>query len=466
MKKRSTSSKVTSSIVKLSIIGFLLIIGIVMTFCTIDFGLTTYHSTTSSIKLGLDLKGGIYAVYEMDEAESTDNLSSRMDGTRTRLQNMLYNRGYSEATVVREGQTRLRVEVPNVDSPNQIFDLIGKPASLEFVLDETNEIVITGKNILKAEAVYQNSQPVVSLSLDDQGTEAFSNATSNNVGKTMSIVQIVDGERTTISSPKIEVAITNGKAVIDGMQTIENAQNLADQITSGQFEVKLSLLESNTVSPTLGEKALFYGIISGAVGLFLVMVFMCIVYRGLGGIASFSLLIYTVLMLFFLAVLPWVQLTLPGIAGIILSIGMAVDANVIIYERIKDEYRNGKSILAASHAGFKKASKAIIDSNVTTIIAAIVLLIFGTGSIQGFAITLLVGIILSLFTSLLVTRKLVKYTIALCPDKPGFYNLKRGKGFENLTPDSSDEEAIEEDEIEPTETNETLTGGVPANETI
>ena len=150
----------------------------------------------------------------------------------------------------------------------------------------------------------------------------------------------------------------------------------------------------------------------------------------LGAVASMALLLYSVLMLFFLAVLPWVQLTLPGIAGIILSIGMAVDANVIIYERIRDEFKGGKSMLASSHAGFKKATKAIIDSNVTTIIAAVVLLIFGTGSIRGFAITLLVGIILSLFTSMLVTRKLVKYFMAVLPDKPGMFSLKRGKEAE------------------------------------
>ena len=245
------------------------------------------------------------------------------------------------------------------------------------------------------------------------------------------------------------------------MGSIEAAQNLADQITSGQFEVKLSLLESSTISPTLGEKALLCCIIAGVLGLALVMAFLIVRYRMLGVVASIALLLYADLMLLFLAILPWVQLTLPGIAGIILSIGMAVDANVIIYERIKDEFRNGKSMLASSHAGFKKATKAIIDSNVTTIIAAVVLLIFGTGSIQGFAIALLVGIILSLFTSMLITRKLVKYFIAVMPDKPSYFSLIRSKNYENL---KASESAVPE-EVEVTEEKTPLEGEV-AHENI
>ncbi|MDE7395417.1 MAG: protein translocase subunit SecD, partial [Clostridiales bacterium] len=417
-----------------------------------------------SIKLGLDLKGGIYAVYEMDESESMSNLSSRMEGTRTRLENLLYSRDYPEATVVREGNTRLRVEVPDVADPGNIFEIIGKPASLRFVLKETGQVVLTGSNVVKAEAMYQNGQAVVALSLDSAGTEAFATATANNIGKEMSIISTVDGEDTTISSPTINVAITNGQAIIEGMGDYEAAKRLADQITAGQFEVKLSLLECSTVSPTLGEKALKYGLIAGIVGLLLVMAFLIWRYRLLGAVASLALLMYTSLMLLFLAILPWVQLTLPGIAGIILSIGMAVDANVIIYERIKDEFRKGKSMMAATHAGFKKATMAIIDSNVTTIIAAVVLLIFGTGSIRGFALTLLVGILLSLFTAMLVTRAIVKWTMAIFADKPSWFSLKRdetnGNG-ETQTP------VYEEEKEEAPVTDESgAASGEVANETV
>lgn len=456
--------KKKSSIIKLSIIGVVAIIGLVMSFCTFHFGLTTFKSFGSAIKLGLDLKGGIYAVYEMDSTEDTTNLSNRMAGTRTRLENLLTSKGYTEATVVKEGSTRLRVEVPDVDDPGNIFDIIGKPAELRFVLDNTGEIVLTGKNILSAEATYDNGEPVVALSLDSAGTEAFSKATSENVGQTMSIISTVDGQEVTVSSPKINSAITNGRAIINGMGgDFDAAQNLADQITSGQFEVKLKLLESSTISPTLGEKALLGGIIAGVIGLALVMAFLIVRYRMLGAVASIALILYCDMMLLFLAILPWVQLTLPGIAGIILSIGMAVDANVIIYERIKDEYRNGKSLLASSHAGFKKATMAIVDSNVTTIIAAVVLLIFGTGSIKGFAVALLVGIILSLFTSMLITRKLVKYFVAIFPDKPSWFSLKRPNGAENLYTQEPEREEIESESV--TE-NATAVQAEVANENI
>lgn len=447
----------------------IVILSLVLSFCKINIGLTTYKSFAQSIKLGLDLKGGVYAVYEMNESEDTSNLSARMDGTRTRLENLLAKKGYTEATVVREGSTRLRVEVPDVDDPGNIFEIIGKPATLRFVLDSTGQEILTGKNIVKAEATYQNAEPVVALSLDSAGTEAFGTATSNNIGQTMSIISTVDGEDMTISSPTINDAITTGQAIINGMGSFEAAQNLADQITSGQFEVKLSLLESSTVSPTLGEKALRYGLIAGIIGLLLVMAFLCWRYRMLGGMASLALLLYTSLMLLFLAILPWVQLTLPGIAGIILSIGMAVDANVIIYERIKDEYAKGKSMQAAMNAGFKKATMAIVDSNVTTIIAGVVLLIFGTGSIRGFALTLLVGILLSLFTAMLVTRALVKWTMAIFAEKPGLFALKRrpeeqagsgGNGEQQAEPKTQEDESNAASQEAP------VAQGEVANETL
>lgn len=432
--------KKKSSIVKLSILGGLLIIGIILSFCSFDFGLNTYKSFAKSIKLGLDLKGGVYAVYEATDTSASD-FDSAMEGTKTRLQNLIVSKGYSEATVVREGTARLRVEVPDVDNPTQIFQIIGKPAEVKFILDDTQEVVITGsEHILKAEAGYDSDgSAVVQLSFNSEGTRRFGEATTNNVGKTMSIVVEEEGEEPrTISSPEIQSAITNGRAVINRISTYDEAKNLADQIMSGTFDIPLALKESSTISATLGDRALMLGLIAGAVGLFLVMVFLCVIYRMYGVAASFCLLIYTVLMLFFLAVLPWVQLTLPGIAGIILSLGMAVDANIVISERIKYEYRNGKSIMASTHAGFKKATIAIVDSNVTTIIAAILLLIFGTGSIKGFALTLLIGIILSLFTSLVVTRFVVKWIVAINSTNPKLYNLKRGKGFENVEADQTD----------------------------
>lgn len=431
--------KKKSSIIKLSIIGVILIVGIVLSFCSFNVGLTTYNSFASSIRLGLDLKGGVFAVYEAVD-ENTENLDERMEGTRTMLLNLLVQKGYSEATIVKEGTTRLRVEVPDVDNPQEIFNIIGKPATIRFVLDNTNEQVITGEHILRAQPNYNATEGyVVQLSLNSEGAEKFAEATSNNIGSTMSIyVQVEGEEEQKISSPEIQSAISGGTAVINGMESYEAAKNLADQIMSGTFDVKLGLLESNTISATLGEQALFFGLLAGVIGLGLVIVFLCLFYKLLGVIASVSLLLYGVMMLFFLAVIPGVQLTLPGIAGIILSLGMAVDANVIIYERMKFEYKNGKSIMASSYAGFRKATIAIIDSNVTTIIAGLMLFIFGTGSIRGFAITLLLGIVLSLFTSMLITRKLVKYFITLNDSNPKLYGFKRGKGFENVEANQTD----------------------------
>lgn len=428
MKKRS-------SIIKLTLIGVALVCGIILSVLSfrIPFSNYRYNSFASSIKLGLDLKGGIYAVYEADRA-GVDNFASKFAGTQTRLQDLLVQKGYPEAVVTTENDNRLRVEVPDVDNPSAIFELIGQPAGLEFVLDDTDEIVITGDHIRNAEGGFdaQQGAPVVSLELTTEGAKRFGEITSANVNKTMSIYIVTDGVRATspISTATIQEAITGGRAQItmSGRET-QDAIDLAAQIMSGTFDVSLALLESSTISPTLGEQALFYGIIAALVGLVLVIAFLIWRYRMFGVIATIALMIYTVLMLFFLAVFPWVQLTLPGIAGIILSLGMAVDGNIIIYERIKDEYRDGKSILASLHAGFKKATVAIFDSNITTVIAAVILIILGTGSISGFGVTLLIGILLSMFTSLLVTRGLCKYVTALNNTNEKLYGLKRGKNY-------------------------------------
>ncbi len=430
--------KKKSTIVKLVMIGIALVVGLILSFCPMRFGMTLYTPFAQAISLGLDLKGGIYAVYQATNTD-TENFESKMEGTRSSLERLLISKGYAEATVVREGDSRIRVEVPDVENTEEILSIIGEPAEISFVLDDTKETVITGDDVVNAESFYSAADGgyVVSLELTPEGQDKFYKATSENIGKTMSIVVTIGGESSTISSPTINAAIA-GNAIISGNFTEESAQQLADQIMSGTFDVALELKESETISPTLGEDALRYGLIAGVVGFILVILFMCLVYRMLGVAASVSLVLYVVIYLFFLAVLPWVQLTLPGIAGILLSIGMAVDANIIIFERIKDEYRNGKSIMAAYHAGFKKALFAILDSNVTTVIACILLLLLGTGSVSGFALTLLVGVLLSLFTALLVSRGIVKYFINLNSWNSKLYNLKRGRNYENLSADATD----------------------------
>lgn len=439
------------TIVKLCILGILLIAGFIFAFCPMQAGMTVYTPFANSIKLGLDLQGGMYAVYQAENTD-TENFSSKLEGTRQALETLIVNKGYTEATVVIEGEDRLRVEVPSVENTEEILNIVGEPAQVSFVLDDTSEVVLTGENVVNAQGAYTASDGYfVALELDSEGAEAFSKATGENIGKTMSIQVTIAGETTTISSPNIESQISNGRAIINGFSSVSEAQNLADQIMSGTFDVELSIRETETISPTLGDNALKYGLIAGIIGLVLIIVFLCLFYRMFGVAASCALGFFVIIYLFFLAVLPWVQLTLPGIAGVLLSIGMAVDANIVIFERIKDEYRNGKSIVSAVHSGFKKATIAIIDSNVTTIIAAILLYILGTGSVKGFALTLLVGILISLFTSLFISRKLVQYEIVLNNSRADLYRLKRGVGFETLTADMTDPrvaERMEQDRIE------------------
>lgn len=444
--------KKKSSIIKLALIGVVLVIGIILSVCSFKLPFPRfydYNSFASSIKLGLDLKGGIYAVYDT-ESVGVDNFEKKLEGTQDRLQDMLVAKGYTEAVVTIENKTRLRVEVPDVDNPSAVFELIGKPAELVFVIDD--EEVFDGRYITDATGYYDSQQgaPVVSLQMTAEGGEKFAEVTSANVEKAMSIYRVIDGvrENSPISTATIQEAITGGRAQITmSGQDTQAAEDLASQIMSGTFDLDLSLKESSTISPTLGDQALRLGIIAGAIGLLLVIAFLIWRYRMFGIIASVVLALYTVLMLFFLSVLPWVQLTLPGIAGIILSLGMAVDGNIVIYERIKDEYADGKSILAALNAGFKKATVAIFDSNITTIIAAVILIIFGTGSISGFGITLLIGIVLSMFTSLVVTRFLCKNVTALNNTSEKLYGLKRGKNYVPPTTESSAPVAVETVEV-------------------
>ncbi|MDR0425631.1 MAG: protein translocase subunit SecD [Clostridiales bacterium] len=451
--------KKKSSIVKLSIVGFLIVVGIVLSVVSFPVGFNhDYTSFARAIKLGLDLKGGVYAVYEANN-DNVDDFSSKLNGTRTRLQDMLVGKGYAEARVTAEGTNRLRVEVPDVDNPSQVFTLIGQPAEIEFVLDESDVVVIRGDDVKSASAGYggENGEPTVSLELTTAGGNRFFEHTSANVGKTMSIYRVVDGSREErpISTATINEGISGGKVAITMSGTdLKPAQDLADQINSGTFAVNLALLESSTVPPSLGGQALFYSLIAAGVGLFLLMAFLIWRYRLMGVVASIALCAYCVLIVMFLAIFPWVQLTLPGIAGIILSIGMAVDGNVVIYERIRDEYAGGKSILAAYYAGFKRALAPIIDGNVTTIIAAFILLFLGGSSLNGFGVTLLIGIVLSVLTSLVITRFLLKWFLNLNSTDPKLYNLKRGKNVTVTEEDGGDAEAPDSAKIPAGKLNE------------
>lgn len=403
------------------------IIGFVLTFCQFNIPFTnyTYNGFVNSIKLGLDLKGGIVAVYEASATENSDvSFDDALQATRTRIYNMI-TKDYSEAQVSIQQGNRIRVEVPDVSNPEQIFDSIGKPAKLEFKLENSTDAdaVLTGSNIEDVYASYDSNSGEwgVSVKFDAEGAKTFGEVTSQHVNDNLYI--FVNNEL--ISSATIKEAITGGTTFISGNYTESSAEQFATQIMSGTFSVQLTLLENSVISATLGEDALRYSIIAGIVGLILIFAYMIWRYKMMGVIASCSLCVYVLLMLFFLQAIPDIQLTLAGVAGIILSIGMAIDGNIIVFERIKEEYASGKRIQNAIQAGFKKATPSILDSNITTIIAAIILCIFGTGSIQGFAITLLIGLVLSVFTSLVLTRGFMALYYPFNSAKPKPYGLSR-----------------------------------------
>ena len=367
-----------------------------------------------SIKLGLDLAGGVSITYQVDDENPT---SEQISDTVYKLQRRI--EGYStEAVVYREGEDRITVEIPGVTDANEILEDLGKPGSLEFQTPE-GETFMTGDMVADAQAAsYQNEMKnnefVVELTLTDEGAAAFSEMTSANVGKNLPIVY----DDQVISNPVVDEPITGGNAQISGMESHEAAERLASNIRVGSLSLQLSELRSNVVGAQLGSEAISSSLKAAAIGLIIVMLFMMIVYFIPGVAASIALAIYTCLVIATLYLFE-ITLTLPGIAGIILSIGMAVDANVIIFARIREEISSGKSVGSAIDIGFKKALSAIIDGNVTTLIAAAVLGMLGSGSVKGFASTLAIGIILSMFTALVVTRVILKafYAVGLCSER-------------------------------------------------
>ena len=447
------------SIVVLCIVSIFIILMTV--FALVDFPIanTVYDYTgyVKTIKLGLDMSGGVSAVFNV-ENDSYGDLDTRISGTVSSLQSLLVSKGYTEATVTKgtnsNGGNTIRVEVPDVDDPQKVLDLIGRPQKLYFTLEDLGKeasddelyekAFIRGREDLESAYVTTSDSSTsyaIGLKFNESGTKKFSDTTTNNVGKTTYIY--VGGTR--LMSPKINSAITNGQAIITGDYDYQSAYELATQLQSGTFGVTLQKAEVRNISATLGENSIRIALIAGAIGIALIFVFMAVVYRGLGLAADLSLCIYIVLLLWFCAVLPWVQLTLPGIAGILLSIGMAVDANVIIFERVKDEYKHSsKPIGTCIKIGFKRSAAAIIDGQVTTLIGAIVLWILGSSSIVGFAVTLFIGIVLSLFASLVCTRLILKAFIPLNSTSEKFYGLKRVKEEDETVGTVSTQTAKEE----------------------
>lgn len=439
-------SRRTKSIVFLTVLSILIVLAAVFAFVSFDLNATDeYHSYVSTISLGLDLSGGVYAVYNVDTSSeeytsmTAEEQNAAIQGTADTMQSLLFNRGYTEAQVTVYGTT-IRVEVPDVDDPERIFDLVGRPASL-WLQGSSSQVTssssydenadgMDGTHISNAGLSYDSTsgEYVVVLEFDDEGTEMFSNLTTTYSGQYIAIFV----NRELLISPQVNEAITSGQCTISGGWSgstgYQDAYELAVQIMAGSFAVPLDMAESGVISATLGGSAITAGIISGAVGLALIVIYMIILYKMMGVASALSLIYYSFTYLFFLAVFPWVQLTLSGIAGVLLSIGMAVDANVIIFERIKEEAAAGKALGTACALGFKRSTGAIVDGNITTIFGAVILIIvgsFGASALQGFGITLLIGIVLSLICSMLLTR-VILYAIRILAEGDEEKKNKRG----------------------------------------
>ena len=295
-------------------------------------------------------------------------------------------------------------------------DLIGSPAKLEF-LDSEGNVFMEGRHLQAATpTVDDNYQPALSFKLTSEGGQIFGDKTAESIGKAITIT--LDGVE--LMSPTVNEAIYGGQVLVTGSFTAEDVENYALMLQSGALPLELRQDKLDTISATLGVDALATSVKAAIIGILLVMVIMIIRYRMSGVVASWALCVYIILVFLFLAVVPGVQLTLPGIAGIILGIGMAVDANVVIFERVKEEVVTGRPMIHAVRIGFKNALSAVIDANVTTIIAAVVLLAFGTGSVQGFATTLLIGVVTSMISAILVTRFLLTRFVRVF-DNPKFY---------------------------------------------
>lgn len=357
---------------------------------------------TNHLTLGLDLAGGVHVVLQAKDDPTTvitpEDMATAVEVIRQRVDSL----GVAEPSIQQWGQDKIVVDLPGVD-PERALEVIGRTAKLEF-LDPDGEVILTGANLVRAQASFGPlGEPIVTLQFDAEGTRLFREATERLLRQTITIM--IDGE--VITSPIVNEVIPTGEAQISGgFESLEDAQNLAVALSSGALPVDLEIVENRSVSASLGETSIAQSQQAAIYGILAVVLFMLVVYRIPGFMANASLVVY-ILMLLGALVLLKATLTLPGIAGIILSVGMAVDGNVIIFERIREELRLGKTARSAIVAGFRNAFSAILDANVTTLIASAALFYWGTGPVRGFAVTLSLGVLCSFFTAIVVTRFLL-----------------------------------------------------------
>lgn len=430
-----------------NIIAFLLVAAIIFMMCYVclfdvtigDYRFPSALDEEYGIKQGLDLVGG--SLIEFQPEEGVTPSAGEIETVQTIMRNRLDSQSYYDATIAAQADNTIRVEIPNVDNPADAVALLGSTAQLTF-RDYNGELLMEGtKEFVKnAEMTYGQTQQYgsaeyyVTLELTDAGREKFKEATTKALSyeadnQIIAIYMDYDGtkeDNRAISSPRVNEVIDSASCMITGNFDKDSATQLAAQIRSGQLPFKLNVTQQQSVGATLGEEALSKSLVAGGIGILLVILFMILIYRLSGAVAAISLCAYTALVVIILVNFG-ATLTLSGIAGLVLSIGMAVDADCIIFERLKEELRSGKTVGSSVDSAFNRALSAILDANITTLIAAVVLYFFGTGSIKGFAVTLGVGTVVSFFTAIFLTKWILKLLIngfhITCPC---WFGVKKG----------------------------------------
>ncbi len=377
------------------------------------------YPLANSIKQGLDLQGGTHIVLEAVDTPDAPVTDDSVNRVVTIIERRINEMGLTEPIVQREGARRVIVELPGEKNPDKAIETIGKTAVMEFK-DEEGVTHMGGQDLKDAkEQIGQNQNYMVGIEFTDEGAEKFAALTTANVGRRIAI--LLDGE--ILTAPVVNEPITGGKAVITGSKTLEDAKNLAILLRSGALPVKVEVMEVRTIGPSLGQDSKVKSEQAFAIGIALIMVFLLVVYRMSGVVANIALLVYVLLLLGILKYLNAV-LTLPGIAGVILSMGFAVDANILIFERFKEEIVTGKTLRSAMDTGFRRAFATILDANVSVMIAAIVLMVLGSGTVKGFAVNLAIGLVVSMITAIFVSRYLLIWFInTKLLENPWFYGL-------------------------------------------
>ncbi|MBU3091904.1 protein translocase subunit SecD [Clostridium sp. CM028] len=412
MKKKKSMMLFLTSVLVVGVLAF-------AGFYGLEIGNYRFKPFTETINKGLDLQGGISVLEEVQGGK----VDSKTLDTTIELISMRVNKmGVSETLVAKEGDNRIRIDIPGKFDSKEILDTVAKSGELKFVGPD-KVTILTGKDVKDATAyIGQDNKPTIGLELKESGKNKFAVATKKFLGQSITIY--MDDE--VLTDPTVDSVITDGKAMISGTKTLEEATTKSQIIKSGALPVTLKAVSVKTVGATLGKNALPLSMKAGAIGILVILIFMLLYYRVPGMISGISLILYVVLVLGAFSAIN-ATLTLAGIAGFLLTVGMAVDANVLIFERIREELKTGKSIKASVDAGFHRALSSILDSNITTIIAALVLYTVGTGTVKGFALTLMIGIGISVFTALTSTKFLLKLAVEMgLLSKTSHFGVKRG----------------------------------------